>query len=184
MIIQDPATGNTAAVDDKQRLQTRSVTVPVMTDRSHDAGESFVFASGDFINITTVDTETGFLYIKNNSTSKDLHIQSIRTCGTQTQKWKLYSNVTAGTLVSGAVAGSNNNLNLGSSVASDVTVYKGADATTITDGTMMEHWINEIGHSKEDFQGALILGPSDTIAITVETAIAGDFCSRIIGYRD
>lgn len=184
MIIQDSSSGRTAGVDVNQRLSTIAVTVPVMTAASHEQGESFVFASGDFTNITTTGTEHGFLYLKNNSTTKDLHIQSIRTCGEALQKWKLYANVTTGTLVSAETAGSANNLNLGSSNASACTVYKGANGSTITDGTMLEHWINEAGHSKEDFEGALILSPNDSITLTLETDVAGDFCTRIIGYRD
>ena len=183
MIIQDSSTGYTASVSETNKLQTTAVSIPVMTEVSRQIGQSFVFASGDFINITTTNTEYGFLFIRNDSTTKDLHIQSIRTCGTQLQKWKLYANITGGTLLTGETAGSDNNLNLGSSNASDVTVYKGANGVTHSGGTMLEHWITDIGHSREDFEGALVLSPSDNIVVSIETPVAGDFCSRIIGYR-
>ena len=151
---------------------------------SRDKGQAFALVSGDFIPITTINIETGLLHIKNTSTTKNLYIENVRTCGTQIQKWKLYNNSTGGTLISGAVAGGSTNLNLTSSNEADADVYKGADLVTVTGGNMIEHWVNQIGHSVEIFNGALILGVNDSIQLTVELAVAGDVCARVIGYYE
>ena len=97
-------------------------------------------------------------------------------------KWKVYKNSTGGTLISDQNSGNSINLNIQSENSADVVIYKGADAKTVTGGTMISHLINDIGHSDEDFDGALILGTGDSIELSVEVASAGEVCCRVIGY--
>ena len=177
--------GNGEGITAKQnRLDVSSRVADRSFYISRDDGEAYIIASGDYIPITTLNTETGILYIKNTSTTKKLYIESIRTCGIATQKWKLYSGSTTGTLISGAVAGSSQNMNLTSNNVAGATVYKGADAVTLTNGTMIDHWINGIGHSVEFLNGGLILGVNDVIALTVETIATNSVCCRMIGYYE
>lgn len=184
-IIEDgTGQGYKAKINSKNRMLVSAENKPVMAIVSGEDGEAYVFASGDFISITTTGTETGLLHLKNTSTTKNLHIYSVRTCADVINKWKIYKNSTGGTLISEANAGSSNNLNVTSSNIADVNCYKGADAKTVSGGTMLEHWINDVGHSTEVFDGALILGRNDSVELSVELASAGDVCCRIIAYYE
>lgn len=180
----ESGTGNSrlVGVADDNRLNISSRTGKRYYYISRDKAECYIFASGDFISITTTGTETGILHIKNTSTTKNLYIENIRTCANQINKWKLYKNSTGGTLITDETAGSSNNANISSGNVASATVYKGADSKTVSGGTMLEHWINAIGHSTEIFDGALILGLNDSIELSVELASAGDICCRVVGY--
>jgi hypothetical protein len=181
-ITDGTGTGFEARVDAKNRLSTTAVVESEMEYISEEDGQTYVISHGDYIAISTLNTETGILHIKNISTTKELHIHAIRTCGTQVQKWKLYYNSDAGTLITDQTAGSSANLNIGSPNVADLTIYKGADAKTVSGGTMLGHHINDVGHSEDGLEGALILGTNDSIELTVELAVAGDVCCRVLGY--
>lgn len=184
-IIEDgTGQGYTLKINKRNRATVSSENKPVMAIVSDEDGEAYVFASGDYIPITTTGTETGILHLKNTSTTKLLHVYSVRTCADVLNKWKFYKNSTGGTLISDANAGSSNNLNIVSTNTADVNCYKGADSKTISGGTMLEHWINDTGYSTEIFDGALILGRNDSVELTVELATAGDVCCRIIAYYE
>ena len=183
MKIQDGAGSNRQAkVDALNRLETHSTTQSEASVVSEIDGLAFNFSHGDYISLTTTGTETGILHIKNTNISKALKIKSIRTCGDVINKWKVYKNSTGGTLISDQNSGNAINLNIQSENSADVVIYKGADAKTVTGGTMISHLINDIGHSDEDFDGALILGTGDSIELSVEVASAGEVCCRVIGY--
>lgn len=174
--------GNEAKVDSDNRMHVYAVNETDLADTSREQGLAFVISHGDYITISSTGTETGILHIKNTSTTKSFEIHSIRTCGNQIQKWKLYKNSTGGTLISNQTAGSVNNLNVSSANVADMTVYKGANGVTLSGGTMIGHHINDVGHGEDLFQGSLILGTNDSIELTVELAVAGDVCCRIIGH--
>jgi hypothetical protein len=174
--------GKQAKVDGSNRLVTLATTKAELEYISEEDGQAFVISHGDYITISTTGTETGILHVKNTSTNKNFHVSSIRTCGTQIQKWKLYKNSTGGTVLSDQTAGSSQNLNITSANTADLTVYKGADAKTVSGGTMMGHHINDIGHSEDLFEGSLILGTNDSLELTVELASGGDICCRVVGY--
>lgn len=174
--------GRLAKVNSDNQLETIAVVASEMEFESERHGDAFVLASGDFIAISTLNTETGILHVKNTSSTKNLYIHSIRSCGTQIQKWKLYKNSDAGTLITDEAAGSSSPLNLTSTKTIEANVYKGANGKTVSGGTMLEHWVNDVGHSQEEFEGALILGNGDSIELSVELATAGDICCRVIGY--
>lgn len=175
-------TGKEAKVNSDNRLVTFSTVEAEVATISKDKGLSFVFSHDDFINVTTTNTETGILHVKNTSTSRKLYIESIRTCGAVINKWKLYKNSNAGTLITDQTAGNSQNLNVTSSNVAAVTVYKGAEGKTVSGGTMLGHLINDVGHSDERFEGAIILGTNDSIELSVEVPSAGDVCCRVIGY--
>ena len=174
--------GYSAKVNSDNQLFTFSTTETEVTTISRQNEDAYIFATGAITEITTTATETGFFYFKNTSETKKLYIHSIRTCGEQIQKWRLYKNATAGTLITNAVAGNNNNMNISGSKTASADVYKGVDGDTVSGGTMMEHWINDVGHSEEFFDGSLILSKNDSLALSLETDTAGDFCARAIVY--
>lgn len=181
-IVDGTGEGNRVKVNEANRLLASTVSTSIISDASAEEGRAFVFASGDFIAITTTATETGIFHLKNTSSTRNLYIDSIRTCGEAIQKWKLYKNSTGGTLITAETAADANNLKVSSRNTAEATVYKGADGSTLSGGTMMEHWINPIGHSTERFSGSLILGKNDSIQLTLETDSAQDICCRVIGY--
>ena len=183
MRIQDGTGGSKLArVNDDHRLGVDSVSASKIHDISQEKGSVYIFTTAGFISISTTGTEHGMFYLRNDSSS-DLFIHSIRTCGNQIQKIKIYKDVTGGTLVTGAVAGGSENLNHTSSMSASATIYKGANGNTVV-GTLAGQHINGVGHSDEQFDGAMILGKDDTIAITCEMAVAGDFCIKVIGYYE
>ena len=183
MIIQDgKGTGSKVKVDDQNRITAFADVRGINAEVSEHDGASYLFAHADYIAITTTNTETGILHVQNTSATKKLHVVSIRTCGAVINKWKLYKNSNAGTLITDQTAGTKNNMNITSSNTPDATVYKGAEGKTVSGGTMLGHLINDIGHSDEFFDGALILGRNDSIELSVEVPSAGDVCCRVVGY--
>lgn len=174
--------GKKAKVNDYNQLETSTVFTSELAEVSVRDGQAFAFHTDGFIDITTINTETGIIHFVNNSNS-DLYMHSLRTCGTQVQKIKVYKNATTGTLISAATVAGKGNLNFTSTNTPSVTVYKGADLATLTDGTLIGQHINGIGHSNEPFDGALILGKGDSLSITFELAIAGSVCVRAVGFR-
>lgn len=174
--------GFKAKVDDRNRLVNFSEQRSILAAESRTNGEAYTFSHNDYISITTTDTETGILHVKNTSKTKDLFIVSVRTCGNIINKWKLYKNSTGGTLISEQTSGNKANLNAKSSNIAEATVYKGADGKTVSGGTMIGHLINDVGHSDEPFDGAVILGNNDSMELSVEVSSVGQVCCRAIGY--
>ena len=183
LVIVD-GTGNSTRlrITSDNRAATDAIVTTRMTSISEEDEQAFLYASGGFAMITSTGVETGILYIKNTSATKLLKIFSIRTCGTEVSKWKLYKNISGGTLLTGAVAAQTNNMQLSSPIDPESIAYKGAEGDTIVGGTMLEHLINERGHSTEEFGGALILDSNDSIALTVEVDTASEVCCRVIAY--
>lgn len=175
--------GYNAKVFDNNKLAVQSVSQSRLAYFADTEKASYLIATGGFISLTTTDTETGILYLKYTGDG-DLHITSIRTCSTASNKWLLYKNPTTGTLISNATAGISNNTNFGSSNVLPATVYKGADGATLTNGSIIENWINASGHSTEEFDGVLILQKNDSIALTCEVPSAADACVRILAFED
>lgn len=176
-------TGYSVEVKSNNKLAVESVTTGRASYYADVEEASYLISTGGFISLTTTDTETGILHIKYTGNGH-LHLTSIRTSGTAVNKWLLYKNVTTGTLISNAVAGSVYNSAIYSSNTLSSTIYKGADGYTVTDGTIIENWINAAGHSTENFDGALILSKNDTLTLTTEVSSAADVCVRILCFED
>ena len=129
--------GREAKVGNNNRLFTDTV----------NTGEGIqALKDGDAYNINTgivsISATTGMLYLKNNE-DRNLFIESV-IIGTGAGSYnttdevqvQITRNPTAGTLISGASAVSQNaNRNFGSAKTLSVTAYKGASGNTITDGT-------------------------------------------------
>lgn len=183
MKIEDgKGTGKLAQVTDKNRLRTQSASTSELHENSIDEAEVYMFNTSGYITISTTGADTGVFHIINTSTTKSLFISSIRTCGNQIQKVKLYKNATTGTLISNAVAGGSCNLNFTSSNTASATIYKGADTYTVTNGTLVGQHINGVGHSNIETYDAMVLGRNDSLSITFNLASAGDVCVAVVGY--
>lgn len=180
-IIEDGAgTSKKAKVDSNNRLLVQGSTEPDYARVSREEAETYIISHNDYIGISTVDTETGILYFENTDQKRDLYIHSIRTCGTGIQKWKLYKNVTGGTMVTEQVAAGIVNMNLTSGNTAKASVYKGAEGKTVSGGTMIGHHINGTGYSLDVYDGGLILTAGQNLALTCEVPVAIDVCTRFV----
>ena len=181
-IVDGRGRGYEAEVDADGHLHVFSTRQGEITDVSRNDGQAYVFASGPFISIPTANQETAVFHLQNDDTERALFIDDLRSCGTQIQQWRLYVGSTGGTIISVADTGSKSNLNQISSNTPLATVYRGKYDSTQTGGTMIEHWINDVGHSSEEFDGAFILGKGDSLTLTVEMPASGQVCTRTIGF--
>lgn len=173
--------GYRAEVASDNKLQTSAVSIPKLASVSVDSGKAYMIATQGFISLTTA-TEHGLLYLKYTG-DKTLCVFNIRTCGTGVQKWKMYKDSTTGTLISGGAAVDVTNMNQTSGNVLSLTALKGADSSTVTNGTVIENWINNGGHSTEELQGALVLGKNDTLVLSCETSTSIDVCIRVHVYE-
>lgn len=178
--------GNRAQVDIKNRLLTKAVTYCDCKEISERDAQSYEFATGAFIAVTTT-AEHALLYLKNTSSTRHLHIHTMRTCGTAIQKWLLYKNDTGGTLISDINAGTKVNHNFSSSNVAEADVWAASGAgKTRSGGVIMSQHINDIGHSEIPFEGALILGQNDSLTLTVQNDASASTvaCVRIHAYYE
>lgn len=172
---------NSAVVNDNGELKTLATGVSKLYVEG-EKGNSFFHAT-DFLAITTLNVEHGILYIKNTS-EYTLHINQIRTCGTQVQQWKMYKNVTTGTLVSAGVSLEPQNLFFGSGKVFSGSNLVGGDGFTVTNGTFLTQWINNAGHSTLSLDGALSLTTGTSLILTCEVSVAATMCANILAYYD
>lgn len=176
--------GKVAEVSDKNRLLTQSAASTEMHENTQNEEQVYMFSTNGFIAINTLNTETGIMYVKNTSATKNLFIHDIRTCGNQVQKVVIYKNPTGGTLISNATAGASCNLNFKSSNTPEANIYKGADGSTISSGTHLGQHINGVGHSNISTGDSILLGRNDSIGISFELAASGVVCAAISGYYE
>jgi hypothetical protein len=172
-----------AEVDEDNNLHTRSSTVPESSDVSQLKGLSFEFASGAFLTLANDTNEHAVFYIKNTSTTHEMHIINARTCNTEICKWLLYKNDTGGTLISDVNAGIevNHNFNSGNVAEADVWQASGSGKTR-SGGSIFSQWINGAGHSNVDYQGALVLGTNNSLTFTCTADVAAatiEACVRV-----
>lgn len=181
-IIDGRGRGYEVEVNSDHKLEVLSTTRTEMTYHSERDGDTFMFATNGHIDVPVANTTYGILYVKNTSETKDLYIESIRSCGSAVNKWNIYKNPTASTVISNANNGVKNSINFTSATTPDVTVYQGT-GTNFTGGSLLENWVNGAGHSVEVYGGAMILGKNDSIGIAGSIASSGDLCVRVIGYN-
>jgi len=185
MIIQSgDHTSNAAKVSDNGELYTLATSISKLYMEGEN-GNSFYLFSG-FVNITTANEECGLFYFTNTS-SLDLHIAQIRTCGSTYQRWRMIKNPTSGTLIStGSSDTIPQNLNFGSGKVFNGMSRVGGTGYTVTDGTHMSQWQNMgPGHSETNLDGAITLKQNTGIALMVNLPDAvGYACTNILAFYD
>lgn len=171
-------TGKAARVSEDNRLHTFALIEYPTESFAHD-GDSFAIAT-DFIALTTTASYSGMWYIQNTSTTHNIHIEAVRTTSTVSTLWQMIKNPTTGTLISGGAAYSPVNTNFSSGKPLSGTVKKGADALTITDGTLFGQWMTgAYGLYERRHEGAIILGPNNTLALQCKPTGAGSAGSTL-----
>ena len=136
-VLKSGTTGNTAEVDNENRVQTFST--------SQTASTYAASMNGDLYNINTEtitltsDSASSLLYMKNTDTRKWIFTRifynaEVSTGGSGGWLAEVLANPTIGTLISGGTALTPHNLNFGSAKELASTTLKGAEGDTITDG--------------------------------------------------
>jgi len=115
-------------------------------------------------------------YLKNTSTSRNLHISIVEFHSVEAVKWRVWS--VSGTAAAGESV-TPTNLNLSSNIPAEAVCMAGDTAITglTAIAQIGSHRTPALGDSEMDFEGALILGPSDAIAIEYDTGTGG-LCSH------
>lgn len=180
--IMDGQGGNKrVGVTDTNRLKTQAITVSELTAATEEAN-SFVAAS-DFVTLTSTGSFSGIFYFKNTSEDQDYHIESLRTCNDSFCYYKIYRNVTAGTLVSSGTTGTIVNGSFGSNDTPSSTVLAGADGLTATDGELIGTHMQGAGHSTQEWKGGIDLTPGTSMAILAKPSTnPTEVCIQLIGF--
>ena len=184
-IQSDVGTPYGAEVDSDFNLRVRAKTVHESADISARDGLSFEFATGAYITLANDTNEHAIFYLKNTSSTHDMHIISVRTCNTEIVKWIHYKNDTGGDLISDVNAGTeiNHNFNSANVAEADVWAASGSGKTR-SGGVQFSQWINGAGHSNVPYHGALILGTGNSLTQTATADVAAatiEVCVRIHG---
>ena len=170
-IVDGTGSGNRAKVGANNRLYTSAVSSTTVESLAL-SGDTFNFNTGDIT--LTSGNESGVAYLKNNE-DESLLITSVgfllgnSTGGTGDLVCKIYSDVSTGTLVSGATATDILvNKNFGSSKTLLADAYKGTEGSTITDGTLA--YTSRLAGSARPYviaTGALVLPKGEAIAVSI-----------------
>ena len=163
-----------ASVSIQQRLNASSKNARRIYYVSRDDGRAFN-AVYDSITAAAGDYTA---YLKNTSDTRNLYVSNIEFHSAENVKWKIWQ--VTGTAASGETV-TPSNMNLTSGLAAEATAMAGDTAITglTTVKQIGSHRSQANGDSSMDFDGALILGPGDAIAIEYDAGTTG-ICSHDI----
>jgi len=182
-IIQDGGGKNPALqIDPDGRARVEAKTNDRSFFISEEEGQSYVLISTSLV---LAVGEYG-AYWQNTSTDKNLHIKDVTVNSFQAGEFEI-STVTG--TAAGGVALTPSNLNRTSANDADATARGNGSITSLTHQTLYyKNHIGKFGHHDEDFEGALILGQNDAIAVKwVSQDSAGSTTTStivIFGYYD
>lgn len=161
--------GYRAAVSKKNRMSTDALVVSESVDETFN-GNAYNVNTGS-INLTSA-TASGVLYAENTGT-KDIVITSLfyllgsSTGGSGDWAVDVYRNPTTGTLISAGTSFDAVNRNFGSANSLGASVKKGAQGSTITDGSLAIQSILSSSGRYALEAGAIVLNPGNSIAFEV-----------------
>jgi hypothetical protein len=163
--------GYVAGVTSTNRLLTSSESVPSLAIASATRSDAFVVntdtgtATG-LITGLVAGTESGVLYIANASPFP-LSLGGLSAGSTGAGVWKIYKDVTGGTLLSAGTPTTPSQLNVASSKPfTGSAIRANASGQTVTGGTVVALGYVTAGFNELQLAGALILGQSKAIALT------------------
>ena len=175
MKIEDgKGSGRQASVSSVQRLNVSAKTAPRMFYASRDFGLAY---NAVYDGITAAAGEYT-AYLKNTSTTRNLFISEIEFHSFEAVKWKIWS-------VTGTAAAGESvepaELNLSKGITAEATAMAGNTAITglTTVAQIGSHRSAALEDSDMNFQGSLVLGPGDAIAIEYDAGTSG-ICSHDI----
>ncbi len=166
-IITDGQSGRTATVSVENRLNNSSKSNPRTFYVSRDDGLTFTLASVD----SSAAAGDLIAYLKNDSTTRNVYIKEIQVSALNAALWKVFE-------VTGTAAGSSaitpSNINLASGQTADATARGDGALTGLTTADLIRSTRTTAGDAMNIvFDDALILGPSDAIAVEYDTGTTG-----------
>ena len=161
-----------ASVSDVQRLNVSAKTQPRIFYVSRDDGGAYNAVYDD---ITAAAGEYT-MYLKNTSSTRNIHIADIEFHSVENVKWKVWS--VSGTAAAGETV-TPSELNLSKGIPADCIAMAGNTAITglSTVAQLGSHRSQANGDSDMMFEGALILGPGNAIAVEYDAGTSG-ICSH------
>lgn len=181
-VIKSGGSGNTADVDDENRLRTFSVSQDETVHASGE-GDSYSITSG--IVTLTSDSTSYFLYFKNNDTVDWVIDNTVRRYGPSTGApgAPLESNIvldpTGGTLIDSGTITTGLNLNIGSPNVLRGTVKVGGEGDTATGGIALPPSLIISDSSITDFAAGPIIIPPGSSAATGTTPATGNTSMKL-----
>lgn len=193
-ILDGSGNGYRAKVDSNKRLHTYSVT-ETSSAYASESGNAYNFNTGS-ITLTSA-SKSGVFYLKNNGDNPIVietlfYILGNSTGGSGNVIVTVRRNPTAGTLISGAtdMEMPGINRNFGSNKSLSVYAYKGAEGSTVTDGTkVIESILNQTAQRVAITAGDIILPKGASISIEItpatgNTSLACEFAASCYEYID
>jgi hypothetical protein len=180
MIIDDgKGKGVSAGVNAENRLMTQTLTESQTTHHAHE-GNVFSFPTG-LIDYTTTASYNGLLYVKNTSPDKNFYVDTIRLTASVPCRFRVRKNPTLGTLITGGTLSEPvvSRFDSGNSFSGDFKY--GADAQTVTDGTIFAEVYG--AGALAEMHGILILTPNTTFSIEVQPSATAIVGCVMIGYQ-
>jgi hypothetical protein len=111
-----------------------AVRVLDILNESEEQSAAFLFSSG-LIAVSTINTDTGILYIKNTLASPLIMDTMVLSSNNLVAKWKLFTSPTTGTLISAGTALVPVNADLASARPAVGTFLYGVNGATVTNGS-------------------------------------------------
>jgi hypothetical protein len=179
-IVRDPSTGKGMTVNDEGRAEVNAIRIPKIAATSENHGEAYTWTAIS----ADIDTGDTALYVVNNSTTKKLHITKIYVWADTAVQFKIHVPAYVTPAGGSEVVGVNLNRDSGNAAEAtaraDETACVFAAANVIT--TIRN---NEVGSDQfgewVDYEGALILGYHDSVAVDLIGETAAFECT-IMGY--
>jgi hypothetical protein len=163
--------GYVAGVSSSNRLLVNAESVPSLAIASVTRADAFVIntavaSATGLITGLVAGTESGVLYVINNSPAF-LSIGGFSAGNTNAGVWKIYKDVSGGTLTTAGTAVTPQQLNVASSKGFTGSALRAnASGQTVTGGTVVALGYVATGFQELQLAGALLLGPTDTLALT------------------
>lgn len=164
--------GYAAGVTSSNRLSVQAESIPSIAIASGERQDAYVINTAVAASATglitglVAGTESGVLWVQNNSPAP-LAIGGISAGNTGVGVWKVWKSSTGGTVVSGGTLVDPVQLFVASSKGFIGSAYRAnASGQTVGGGTVVALGYVAAGFTELVLQGALILGPTDTVALT------------------
>lgn len=182
-LIEDGATGLTAAVNNENRLLVAAETASTVATHSL-LGQSYDFST-TVINLTTAG-ESGIIYLKNTNPTEILQIARFAMSlgattggGTADAFIRLYANPTGGTLISAGTTITAGNRNFGVITPALATATQGVTGSTITGGTLVATLMTAAS-TRNLIDSEIVLPPGASLAVSVQPPAANTSMNVVI----
>jgi len=174
--------GYQQGVNSRNRGMVAAVRILDALNESQENSATFLLSSG-LIAVSTINTDTGILYIKNTLASPLIIDTLILSSNNLVAKWKLFTSPTTGTLISAGTAFVPINADLASARPATGTFLYGVNGATVTNG--LSAFLGMSVSSPLRFDGGLlglVLRTGGAIALVVDVPASALVSALIVGY--